>query len=45
MPYMKRTVSLKLAASAEQASALSALADAYAGACNAIVPFTAEHRC
>ena len=42
---MKRTVSLKLAASAEQASALSALADAYAGACNAIVPFAVGHRC
>ena len=42
---MKRTVSLKLAASAEQASALVALADAYAGACNAIAPFTVERRC
>jgi putative transposase len=40
-----RTVSLKLVATPEQAMALSALADTYAKACNAIVPFAVEHRC
>jgi putative transposase len=45
MSYMKRTVSLKLRTSPEQASSLSALASAYADACNAIVPFAREHRC
>lgn len=41
----KRTVSLKLLTSTEQASALAALADSFAAACNAIVPFAQEHRC
>lgn len=41
----KRTISLKLLATAEQSAALSALADAYAKACNIIVPFAQEHRC
>jgi IS605 OrfB family transposase len=41
----KRTISLKLLATAEQSSALLALAEAFAGACNAIVPFVVEHRC
>ena len=42
--YMRmRTVSFKLVSSPEQA--LSALADAYAQACNAIVPFVIQHRC
>jgi putative transposase len=40
-----RTVSLKLVATPEQAMALSALADTYAKACNAIVPLAVEHRC
>jgi IS605 OrfB family transposase len=40
-----RTVSLKLVSTAEQAGALAALADAFAAACNAIVPFAVEHRC
>ena len=41
----KRTVSLKLRTSAEQAAALAALARLYAGACNAITPFAREQRC
>jgi len=40
-----RTVSLKLLATTEQALALSALADSYAQACNAIAPLAVEHRC
>jgi transposase len=40
-----RTISLKLLATAEQSSALLALAGEFAGACNAIVPFVVEHRC
>lgn len=44
--YMyKRTVSLKLSTNAEHASTLAALADSFAAACNAIVPFVQEHRC
>lgn len=42
---MKRAVSLKLVSTTEQSAALIALADAFAAACNAIVPFTIEHRC
>lgn len=42
---MKRTVSLKLQTTPEQASALAALAKAFAHACNALVPFVQEHRC
>jgi len=42
---MKRTVSLKLLASPEQSEALSALAKAYSGACNAITPTVQAHRC
>jgi IS605 OrfB family transposase len=42
---IKRTVSIKLIATHEQAMALSALADTYAKACNAIVPLAVEHRC
>src|SRR3990170_588491 len=46
LSYMiTRTVSLKLVATPEQALALSALADTYAQACNAIVPLAVEHRC
>jgi hypothetical protein len=41
---IKKTVSIKLIATHEQAMALSALADAYAKACNAIVPLAVEHR-
>ncbi|MCZ7664471.1 MAG: transposase [Thermoleophilia bacterium] len=41
----KRTVSLKLLTTPEQASALAALAATYAQACYAIVPFVQEHRC
>jgi IS605 OrfB family transposase len=41
----KRAVSLKLLAAPEQSAALSALAEAFAGACNAVVPFSQEHRC
>ena len=42
---IKRTVSLKLLTGNDQAAALAKLADAYARACNAIVPFVQEHRC
>ncbi len=41
---MQRTVSLKLLTTAEQASALSSLADVFANACNAVVPFSRKHR-
>lgn len=40
-----RTVSLKLVTAPEQVAALSALADSYALACNAIVPLAIERRC
>jgi IS605 OrfB family transposase len=40
-----RTVSLKLAATPEQSTALHDLASAFAQACNSIVPFAQEHRC
>jgi IS605 OrfB family transposase len=43
MSYL--TVSLKLISTPEQAASLAALADAFAAACNAIVPFAVEHRC
>jgi IS605 OrfB family transposase len=42
---MKRTVSLKLAATPEQAQALSGLQTEFASACNAVVPFARDHRC
>jgi IS605 OrfB family transposase len=42
---MKRTVSLKLAPTAEQAALLSALQTEFASACNAVVPFARDHRC
>ena len=42
---IKRTISLKLLATTEQSAALLALADTFASACNAIVPFAVEHRC
>jgi len=41
----KRTISLKLLATTEQSAALLALANTFASACNAIVPFAQEHRC
>jgi len=41
----KRTLSLKLLASTEQSAALSALADTFTAACNAIVPVVRDHRC
>jgi len=40
-----RTISLKLFTTADQSTALSALAAEFAAACNAIVPFAVEHRC
>ena len=40
-----RTVSLKLITAPEQVLVLSALADTYAQACNAIGPLAVEHRC
>lgn len=45
LAYMKRTISLKLLATTDQSAALSALAEAFAGACSAIVPFVVENRC
>lgn len=45
MSYMKRTVNLKLTSTTDQSAALTALADTYASACNAIVSFAREHRC
>jgi putative transposase len=42
---MKRTVSLKLAPTAEQSQLLSALQTEQARACNAVVPFARDHRC
>jgi IS605 OrfB family transposase len=42
---MKRAASLKLLATTDQSAALSALAVEFAVACNAIVPFSVEHRC
>jgi len=41
----KRTVSLKLRTSTEQATALAAFAKLYAAACNAITPFARQQRC
>ena len=38
-------MSLKLLTTPEQSAALSDLSDSFAAACNAIVPFTQEHRC
>ncbi len=42
---MKRTVSLKLLPSPVQAEQFATLAEAFARACNATVPFVQEHRC
>ncbi|MBI4552577.1 MAG: IS200/IS605 family element transposase accessory protein TnpB [Candidatus Latescibacteria bacterium] len=42
---MKRTISLKLAPTDEQAQALTALQAAFADACNHIVPSVVTHRC
>jgi hypothetical protein len=39
------TASFKLLATAQQESAFSALAELFAAACEAIVPFVQEHRC
>lgn len=43
--YMKRTVSLKLITTPEQADALRSMQQAFAEACNLIVPSAIEHRC
>ncbi len=42
---MKRTISIKLQTTKEQAKLLAALQDAFLAACNQIVPLTVEHRC
>lgn len=42
---MKRTISLKLLTSPEQANALSALQTAFNHVCNMLVPAAQEHRC
>lgn len=42
---MKRTVSIKLLLTKEQAGQLACLQQAFLAACNAIVPFTVENRC
>lgn len=42
---MKRTVSIKLAPTPEQAQALSDLQSEFAKACNLIVPFARDNRC
>ena len=42
---MKRTFSLKLLPSPVQAEQFATLAEAFARACNATVPFVQEHRC
>jgi putative transposase len=42
---MKRTVSIRLAPTREQAGAFKRLQAEYAAACNAIVPLAREHRC
>lgn len=42
---MKRTVSIKLAPTPEQAVTLQSLQVAFADACNTIVPWAIEHRC
>jgi hypothetical protein len=43
--YMKRTVSIKLAPTPEQAQALLELQAAFAKACNGVVPFARDNRC
>ena len=42
---MKRTISVKLLPTAEQAQAFKDLAMEFAAACNEIVPYAQEHRC
>ncbi|MHB8255529.1 MAG: RNA-guided endonuclease InsQ/TnpB family protein [Acidiferrobacter sp.] len=41
----KRCVSLKLLSTPDQSTSLTALAAAFAHACNGIVPFVVQHRC
>ena len=42
---MKRTISVKLLHTAEQAQAFGDLAETFSASCNEIVPFAQEHRC
>lgn len=42
---MKRTVSLKLLTSPEQAQALTELQTTFNAACNLVVPFAVSNRC
>ena len=42
---MKRTISVKLLHTVEQAQSFKELAETFAGACNEIVPVAQEHRC
>jgi putative transposase len=42
---MKRTISVKLLHTKEQAQSFKSLAETFASGCNAIVPFAQEHRC
>jgi len=42
---MKRTISLKIKTTSDQAAAFSALANMFSAACNAIVPKAQENRC
>ncbi|MHB1641799.1 MAG: RNA-guided endonuclease InsQ/TnpB family protein [Acidithiobacillus sp.] len=42
---MKRTISVKLIHTKEQAQSFKDLADTFASACNDVVPFAQEHRC
>ena len=42
---MKRTISVKLLHTAEQAQAFRDLADTFSAACNKVVPYAREHRC
>ena len=44
-PTVLRTVSIKIGADTAAVAALSALQEAYAGACNLLVPVVAETRC